>query len=191
MPQSWQNCDRIPQTFTNKTFTTEITLKVFTELLKIIFLLFTWELLFTVFIVKCICRFPRTVSDRPQSPAERFAHLCFQRSTLTCSPRAAGLALQVTALHNDIHAVLPPRDEPHVVDQVLRGVLLQGGIEHQGRAVPEEQAVPLPVSRRGQPAHSQRPQPATTTGLQLRHLLGNWNAEIERAILKRGISGKP
>lgn len=59
------------------------------------------------------------------------------------------------------------------MDEVFRGVLLQGGVEQQGRAVPEEQAVPLPVSRRGQPVHSQRPQPATATSFQLRNFLGN------------------
>lgn len=111
-------------------------------------------------------------------------------SMLTCSSCAASLAVQIATLHNDVHTVLPPWDEAHVVDEVLRGVLLEGGVEHQGGAVPQEQAVPLPVSRRGQPVHSQRPQPATTTGFQLRNFLGNCNTEIERVILKWGTTGK-
>lgn len=59
------------------------------------------------------------------------------------------------------------------MDEVLGHVLSQGGVEHQSRAVPEEQMVPLQVSRRGQPIHSQSPQPATSTGFQVRNLLGN------------------
>lgn len=50
---------------------------------------------------------------------------------LTCSPHATCLALQIAALHNDFHAVLPPWDEARVTDEVLGGVLLEGGVEHQ------------------------------------------------------------
>lgn len=53
-------------------------------------------------------------------------------SMLTCSPRATRLALQIAALHNDFHAILPARDEAHITDEVLGAVLAEGGVEHQG-----------------------------------------------------------
>lgn len=51
---------------------------------------------------------------------------------LTCSPRATRLALQIAALHNDFHAILPAWDEAHITDEVLGAVLAEGGVEHQG-----------------------------------------------------------